>query len=71
MTYSYSSPIVPSFGFGENDLYTIPDKSWFRVLQRFFKTYFDFTPMLMKGRSGNYFLPYKKRVTLVGKGAIF
>nr|XP_014089592.2 2-acylglycerol O-acyltransferase 2-like [Bactrocera oleae] len=59
------SPIVPSFGFGENDLYTIPDKSWFRVLQRFFKTYFDFTPMLMKGRSGNYFLPYKKRVTLV------
>uniref|UniRef100_A0A0K8VJ18 Acyltransferase n=1 Tax=Bactrocera latifrons TaxID=174628 RepID=A0A0K8VJ18_BACLA len=59
------SPIVPSFGFGENDLYTPLNKAWFRGVQKFFKTYFDFTPLLMKGRGGNYFLPYKKRVTVV------
>uniref|UniRef100_A0A034WNK4 Acyltransferase n=1 Tax=Bactrocera dorsalis TaxID=27457 RepID=A0A034WNK4_BACDO len=59
------SPIVPSFGFGENDLYTLLDKPWFRVIQKFFKTCLNFTPMLLKGRCGNYFLPYKKRVTVV------
>uniref|UniRef100_A0A0A1WSL7 Acyltransferase n=1 Tax=Zeugodacus cucurbitae TaxID=28588 RepID=A0A0A1WSL7_ZEUCU len=58
------SPIVPSFGFGENDLYTILDKSWFRPIQRFHKKYFGYVPVLMKGRF-NFVLPYKKRVTLV------
>lgn len=70
MTSSYSSPIVPSFGFGENDLYTILDKPWFRPIQRFYKKYLGFAPILMKGQYGNYFLPYKKKVTLVGRGVI-
>ncbi|CAD6999258.1 unnamed protein product [Ceratitis capitata] len=58
------SPIVPSFGFGDVDIYTPLDKAWFRPIQMFYKKYFRYAPIIFKGR-GNTILPYKKKVTLV------
>ncbi|XP_017490391.1 PREDICTED: 2-acylglycerol O-acyltransferase 2-like, partial [Rhagoletis zephyria] len=58
------SPIVPSFGFGDNDIYTPLDKTWFRPVQMFYKKLFRYAPMLFKGRA-NTVVPYRKKITLV------
>ncbi|XP_054744763.1 2-acylglycerol O-acyltransferase 2-like [Anastrepha obliqua] len=58
------SSIVPSFGFGDVDLYTPIEKAWFRPIQIVYKKIFRYSPLLFKGR-GNTILPYKKKVTLV------
>lgn len=71
----HGTPLVPVFSFGENELFMtveVPDDSWLRRVQGWFKPLFGFTPPLFWGRG---FLQYtwgwvprrKRIVTVVGK----
>ena len=72
MALTTGTPLVPSFTFGENKIYTKldnPEGSWIRRFQDWAQNLFGFAPVLFLGRGiFNYnvgILPHRKPLTVV------
>ena len=72
MALTTGTPLVPSFTFGENKIYTKldnPEGSWIRRFQDWAQNWFGFAPVLFLGRGiFNYnfgILPHRKPLTVV------